>query len=118
MITRSRVSYINTPDQLARSSSKSPFMPDQTQSRCPVRDVPWPGTGQTLQGDREHPTAGARRRGLIGGHDMHHPASERVRGDPLDRQTLKAKQTRSVRHQTLLNMLNVRTLEQARDLTL
>jgi len=49
---------------------------------------------------------------------MHHPASERVRRDPLDRQTLKAKQTRGVRHQIVLNILNVRTLEQARDLTL
>ena len=46
------------------------------------------------------------------------PASERVRLDSLDPQTLKAKQTRSVRHQITLNMLNVRTLEQARDLTL
>jgi len=49
---------------------------------------------------------------------MHHPTSERVRLDSLDRQALKAKQTRSVRHQIPLNMLNVRTLEQARDLTL
>jgi len=30
----------------------------------------------------------------------------------------RAKQTRSVRHQIPLNMVNVRTLEQARDLTL
>jgi len=49
---------------------------------------------------------------------VNHSTSERVRLDSLDPQTLKAKQTRSVRHQTLLNMLNVRTLEQARDLTL
>ena len=49
---------------------------------------------------------------------MHHPASERVRLDSLDPQTLQTKQTRSVRHQIILNMLNVRTLEQARDLTL
>jgi hypothetical protein len=49
---------------------------------------------------------------------MDHPTTERVRLDPLDPQTLKAKQTRSVRHQIPLNMLNVRTLEQARDLTL
>ena len=95
-----------------------PSVPDQTQSRCPVGDVPWSGTGPTLQGDRENPTDGARRRGLIGRHDVHYPASERVRVDPLDRQTLKAKQTRGVRHQIVLNMLNERTLEQARDLTL
>jgi hypothetical protein len=49
---------------------------------------------------------------------MHHPTSERVGLDSLDPQTLKAQQTRSVRHQIPLNMLNVRTLEQARDLTL
>ena len=49
---------------------------------------------------------------------MHHPSSERVQLDPLDRQTLQTKQTRSVRNQIPLNMLNVRTLEQARDLTL
>jgi hypothetical protein len=49
---------------------------------------------------------------------MHHPASERVRLHSVDCQTLQAKQTRSVRHQIPLNMLNVRTLEQARDLTL
>jgi hypothetical protein len=49
---------------------------------------------------------------------MNHPTTERVRLNSLDPQTLKAKQTRSVRHQITLNMLNVRTLEQARDLTL
>jgi len=49
---------------------------------------------------------------------MHHPASERIQLDSLDPQTFQAKQTRSVRHQITLNMLNVRTLEQARDLTL
>ena len=49
---------------------------------------------------------------------MHHPASDRVRLHSVDCQTLQAKQTRSVRHQIPLNMLNVRTLEQARDLTL
>jgi hypothetical protein len=46
------------------------------------------------------------------------PASERIRLHSLDCQTLEAKQTRSVRHQIPLNMVNVRTLEQARDLTL
>jgi len=49
---------------------------------------------------------------------MHYPASERVRVDALYREALQAKQTRGVRHQIVLNMLNVRTLEQARDLTL
>ena len=49
---------------------------------------------------------------------MHHPTTERVRFDSLNPQTLKTEQTRSVRHQIPLNMLNVRTLEQARDLTL
>jgi hypothetical protein len=72
----------------------------------------------TLQGDREDPTAGARRRGLIGGHNIDHPTTERVRLDPLDPQTLKAKQTRSVRHQIVLKMGNSRTLQQARGLIL
>jgi hypothetical protein len=49
---------------------------------------------------------------------MHHPTPEDVRLDPLDRQTVQVKQTRRIRYQIPLNMLNVRTLEQARDLTL
>lgn len=54
---------------------------------------------------------------------MDHPASGDVRLDPLDREAVQAKQTRRLRYQiplcqSPLNMLNVRTLEQARDLTL
>jgi hypothetical protein len=41
---------------------------------------------------------------------MHHPAAERVRRDTVDRQTAQVEQTRSVRDQILLNMLNVRRL--------
>jgi hypothetical protein len=46
------------------------------------------------------------------------PKSERVRLDSLNPQTLKAKPTQLVQHQILLNIMNVCTLEQARDLTL
>jgi len=95
-----------------------PLVPEQTQSRCAIGDIPWPGAHQTLDRDREHPTTGTGRRGLVGGHDMGHPAPERVQLDPADREAVQAKQTRGVRDRILLNMLNVRTLEQARDLTL
>jgi hypothetical protein len=47
-----------------------------------------------------------------------HPAPERIQLDPVDREAIQAKQTRGIRHRILLNMLNVHTLEQARDLTL
>ena len=49
---------------------------------------------------------------------MHDPASERVRLDPSDRKAVQVEQTRGVRYRLRLNMLNVRTLVQARDLTL
>jgi hypothetical protein len=73
------------------------FVPDQPQHPCPVRDVTRPGTDPTLQGDGEHPTAGACRCGLVRGHDMHHPAAERVRRNPVDRQAAQVEQTRGVR---------------------
>jgi len=73
---------------------------------------------QALDRNREHPTTGTGRRGLVGGHDVCHPAPERIQLDPVDREAIQAKQTRGIRHRILLNMLNVHTLEQARDLTL
>src|ERR1019366_3751170 len=95
-----------------------PFMPDQPQTPCPVRDVTRPRTDPTLQRHGEHPTAGARRRGLVRGHDMHHPAAECVRRDAVDREAAQVEQTRGVRFQILLNTGNSRTLRQARGLTL
>jgi len=94
-----------------------PLVPDQLQSHCSVWDATGPGTDPTLQADGEHPTVGARRRGLVRGHDMHRPSAECVRRDAVDRQATQVEQTRGVRHQILLNMTNVRTLGQARGLT-
>jgi hypothetical protein len=93
-------------------------VPDQPQNRCPVRDVTRTGAHQAFEADGEHPTAGARRRGLVGGHDVFYPAAERVQRDAVDREAAQVEQTRGVRDQTALNMLNVRRLEQARGLTL
>jgi hypothetical protein len=55
--------------------------------------------------------------GSLRGHDVHHPTPERVRLDPLDREAVQVQQTRRVRHRIPMNMLNLRRLEQARDLT-
>jgi len=49
---------------------------------------------------------------------MHHPATECVRRDAVDRQAAQVEQTRSVRDQIVLNMGNSRTLQQARGLIL
>src|ERR1035437_8637221 len=84
---------------------------------CPVRDVTRPGAHQALEGHGQHPTAGARRRALVHGDQVHHPASERVRLDPVDRKAAQVEQTRGIRYRALLNMTNVRTLGQARGLT-
>ena len=93
------------------------LVPDQPQSPCAVGDVTRPRTDPTLEADGEHPAAGACRRGFVRGHDMHHPAAERVRRDAVDRKAVQVEQTRGVRGQILLNMTNVRTLGQARGLT-
>ena len=66
----------------------------------------------------EHPTAGARRRGLVRSHDMHYPSAECVRCDAVDGEAAQVEQTRGVRYQILLSMGNSRTLKQARGLTL
>ena len=47
----------------------------------------------------------------------YHPAPERVRLDPVDRETVQAQQKRRVRAGNRLNMRKLRRLEQARDLT-
>ncbi len=85
---------------------------------CPIRDVTRPGADPTLECHGEHSTAGARRSGLVGGHDVYHPATECVRRDAVDREAAQVEQTRGVRYQILLNMGNSRTLRQARGLTL
>ena len=99
-------------------AAPSPPVPDQLQHPCPVRDVTRPGTDPTLECDGENPTAGARRRGLVGRDHVHHPAAECVRRDAVDRKAAQVEQTRGVRYQILLNMGNSRTLKQARGLTL
>src|ERR1035437_7524364 len=99
-------------------AAPSSLMPDQPQYPCPVRDVTGPGADPTLQGDGEHPAAGACRRGLVRGHDVHHPAAECVRRDAVDREAAQVEQTRGVRYQILLNTGNSRTLRQARGLAL
>jgi hypothetical protein len=58
------------------------------------------------------------RRTLVSAHNVGHPGAERVQLHPVDREAIQAKQTRSVRHRIPSTMLNVRTLQQARDLTL
>ena len=85
---------------------------------CSVGDVTRPGAHQTLQGDGEYPTVGARRRGLVRRHDMDYPAAEGVRGDAVDRKAAQVEQTRGIRYQVDLNIADVRTLEQARGLIL
>ena len=99
-------------------AAPTPLVPDQPQNPCPIRDVTRPGTDPTLECDGENPTAGARRRGLVGGHDVHHPASECVRRDAVDGKAAQVEQTRGVRDQIALNMGNSRTLKQARGLIL
>jgi|GEM_PF-2088133 hypothetical protein len=51
-----------------------------------------------LSETEDTPKTGARRRGLVGGHDVHHPAPESVRLDPVDREAVQVQQTRRVRH--------------------
>ena len=85
---------------------------------CPIRDVTRPGADPTLECHGEHSTAGARRSGLVGGHDVYHPATECVRRDAVDREAAQVEQTRGVRYQIVLNIGNSRTLRQARGLTL
>ena len=46
------------------------------------------------------------------------PAAECVRGDAVDRKAAQVEQTRGVRYRVDLNIADVRTLEQARGLTL
>ena len=66
----------------------------------------------------ESPRLGPRRSGLVGGHDVYHPATGCVRRDAVDREAAQVEQTRGVRYQILLNMGNSRTLQQARGLIL
>jgi hypothetical protein len=57
-----------------------------------------------LQGDGEHTTAGACRRGLVRGHDVHHPAAECIQREAVDRQAAQVEQTRGVTDQIVLNI--------------
>ena len=79
-------------------------------------DVTWPSGGVALHRRREHTTGRARRRTLARRHKMHHPTPEGVPVDPLDREPVQVEQTRPVRLHLTVNMLNLRTLDQARDL--
>ena len=70
-----------------------------------------------LRQTEKRPTAWPRGRAPVGGHDVHYPTSECVRLNRVDREPIQVKQTRDVRDRLRLNMLNVRTPVQARDLT-
>ena len=59
-------------------AAPSSFLPDQSQSRCPVADIAQPATHRTLDRDGEHPHSRGRRRGLVRRDVVHHPGAKRL----------------------------------------
>lgn len=98
------------------ATAPPPLVPHQPDQVRPVRKVPRPSDGVTLHRRGEHPTLRTPRGALVVGGDIHDPVAaqlERHRGDsePLDTQQQR-------RPSLPILTLNLRTLNQARDLTL
>ena len=86
--------------------------PHQAHPGLRIRDVPRPRAGRALHRARQHPAGRARRRGLIGGDNVHHPSSGLLALDANHRHPVDAQQPRRPGFDAVLNVTNVRTLNQ------
>jgi hypothetical protein len=94
-----------------------PLVPHQPHRRRTVGDVSRMRGGVALQRGGEHPTRWARRRRLVGGDHVRHPAALDLQVDPLDPEPLDPQQQRRPALHRVQDVFDMRRLDQARDLT-
>ena len=98
-------------------TASTPLVPHQPHRRRPVRDVPRLGGRVPLDRGGEHPTGRARRSRLIVGDHVRHPRAVPLNVNRDDSQPRHAEQPTRRVLDLVLDILNLRTLDQARDLT-
>ena len=102
----------------ALSAAPASLVPHQRQRSLTVGQVPRMGGRPALQRGRERPARRARRRAQVLGGHMHHPHAILDKLHLANRQPLDPQQQRGIAAIRLdLDCLNLRTLDQARDLT-